>query len=69
MKSGMERDSIEVVISHKWRNVMTLMLSRLLKRDEGMDQDYDLDRPSSGFNFARCVQAVYRVPCPIWKRR
>ena len=55
-KSVIERDSIEVVISHKWRNVMTLMLSRLLKRDEGMDTDYDLDRPSSGFNFARCVQ-------------
>ena len=61
-KGGKERDSIEVVISHKWRNVMTLMLSRLLKRDEGMDQDYDLDRPSSGFNFARCVQAACTVP-------
>ena len=61
-KTTIERDSIEVVISHKWRNVMTLMLSRLLKRDEGMDQDYDLDRPSSGFNFARCVQAACTVP-------
>ena len=36
-------------------------LVRLLKSDEGMDTDYDLDRPS-GFTFARCVEAACTVP-------